>query len=88
MLRSNINHSEADRLLKMRGDFFVRRGGPLSDVYSDGERYNAFLVALEVEIKEHPEAVFQAPLPAAPQEIKVELPSVDEIGSLFMVMMS
>ena len=88
MLRSHVHQSEAENLsLKQPGRAAIvgSSSDPFRQLFGNARIYDSFLAALEADIKQHPDAVFQAPLPAAPQDIEVQVPDVRQTGSVFIV---
>ena len=84
LLHDAIHPSEAKNLSEKRiGSYFT--GDPLRGLAAEARAYDSFLIALADDIKNHPEEVLQAVMPAVIPEVEIESPSIGEPGSVFIV---
>jgi hypothetical protein len=73
-LADNVHPNEANKLAKLTRSSGVL-GDPAQNLVLEAQMYAGFLVVLAEEIREHPEYILDAPVPASVPYVEIKVPT-------------
>jgi hypothetical protein len=82
-LADDVHPTEADKLAKMEKTMYT--GDPIANLVDEAKMYERFLVVLAEEIREHPEYILDAPVPASVPYVEIEVPTPKSSNAVFVI---